>query len=259
MKKLFTIPQKYKQLFQQLSLSDTEMQLYLLLVKHKAISLKKISKLLNLSPSTIHDNLQRLCQKKLIIRKGRGKSTLYEAQNPDNLEFLIQNQIQEISLKNQKIQQLQDSFPDLHQFITQHAKITYFSGKDEALQMYRNLLESNQTIRTFVDLERYFDIFSDEMKQLNAIAKNPTVYEIALDTKKNRAYSQSITANQNPNYETKFVSSRSVSFNADILISRKHVILVELADENLITGVDITSPAIIQAFILFHTQLWQRI
>lgn len=171
----------------QLDLSDVEAKLYLTLLQTGPTSVRDLAQTIDIKRTTAYFYIDELVDKGLIMKLVRGSKKLVAANEPENLQSLIEEKISEAK-------KVQKELPDILKMLTtivpegnnmQDTDIRAYKGIMNARKIYEECLRANE-VRAYVKIKESETLFPDNLPVFkNAFKKNKNlkVWEIIYDSR----------------------------------------------------------------------------
>ncbi|MBA3724620.1 MAG: winged helix-turn-helix transcriptional regulator [Candidatus Levybacteria bacterium] len=246
--------EKLIEYLKQLELSELEAKLYLTLLKTGPITVRELAADVNIKRTTAYLYVDQLVEKGLVIKLVKGSKKLVTAEDPKNLETLIEKKLREA-------QEVKQNFPDIlsslnatiSQQETKHeAEIKYYKGKNGVKKLYEEALQA-QEVRSYVNVEEISKTFPDNYHLLDVAYKsNPNIkiFEICEDSQKTRERIKS--ANKNHSY--KVLPKKMKLTSTDVLIYEDKIAIIDL--KGATSGIVLSSSDLSKNFQLLFNCLW---
>lgn len=121
-----------------IGLSEKEASVYLATLELGSDSVQNIAKLAKINRATAYVILEKLMNLGLVSTHIYGKKTAFVAENPKELNNLIENQKKDIELKKQKLEDVMNSLVAIYNLKEDKPIVRYFEGADglEALDRF---------------------------------------------------------------------------------------------------------------------------
>lgn len=221
----------------QLELSEVEAKLYLTLLQTGPASVRDLAQTIEIKRTTAYFYIDQLVDKGLIMKLVKGSKKLVAANEPENLQHLVEEKV-----ANAK--EVEKKFPEILKILATslpqsadagNAEVRYYKGVNGVKKIYEEALSSKE-LRSYVnlnDVESFFpeNVFSfDKAFQKN---KDIKIYEFVEDSPASRKQIEILS--QNKRYNFKFLP-KDIRINAsDILLYDGKVAIINLRE--LTTGV----------------------
>jgi sugar-specific transcriptional regulator TrmB len=221
----------------QLDLSDVEAKLYLTLLQTGPASVRDLAQTIDIKRTTAYFYIDQLVDKGLIMKLVKGSKKLVAANEPENLQHLVEEKIADAK-------DVEKKFPDILRTLTTslpqasdagNAEVRYYKGVNGVKKIYEEALNSDE-LRSYVnigDVENFFpeNVFSfDKAFEKN---KDLKLYEFVEDSPASHKLVKILS--QNKRYNFKFLP-KDIKINAsDILFYDGNVAIINLREST--TGV----------------------
>lgn len=180
----FKYMKNIEQYLSKFGITETEIQLYLKLLKLNTSTITELSSKTRIPRTTVHTNVERLIQRGLVTQSIKKERRKLFAENPEKIKILLVNR--QIQLENdlRSVKNLGKELPEFIKIIQKtipssekHSKISvkYYEGKQGAKLIYQEAFSAKE-LRSYVNLEATHEVFSDNTKLFNIIQKrNPSL------------------------------------------------------------------------------------
>jgi sugar-specific transcriptional regulator TrmB len=217
---------------QEFGLTEIEAKIYLCLLEKKEATVLELARNTGIKRATVHFNVENLIAKGLISQnKINNKRALY-AENPDNLQILLENQKNHIAKLESGIGSLLDSLkekamPKTDGFAMQ---VKYFEGKESVKSIYAEVVRSNE-VRSYANLSKLKYVFPENQELFDqALKQNPDliVKEIVDMSDISADYAKEFVSKGNFQFKS---TPKSINLqDADVLIYDDKVAVISLAN-----------------------------
>lgn len=220
----------------QLELSDVEAKLYLTLLKSGPMSVRDLAETIDIKRTTAYFYIDLLTEKGLIMKLVKGSKKLVAANEPENLNELVEAKLASAKAVQQGFPDMLKALSNLPQNnVTNDAEIKYYKGKNGVEKIYEEALSSKE-LRSYVNLSDVENFFPGNIASFDkALEKNKDlkIYEFV----ENSPTSQKVIhiLSQNKRYSFKFLPKDVRITASDILIYDGNVAIINLRDK--LTGV----------------------
>lgn len=225
----------------QLDLSDVEAKLYLTLLQTGPTSVRDLAQTVEIKRTTAYFYIDQLVDKGLIMKLVRGSKKLVAANEPENLESLVEAKLVSAN-------EVQKGFPSILKTLNtlpqeshvNDAEIKYYKGKNGVKKIYEDVFLHAKELRSYFNIEVMKSKLPENHNTfLEGLKNNKTmkIFEILEDS--------AISKEQIMNFQTDNVYQKRYSFKflpkgidlsaADILIYDGKVAVINARDQ--ITGI----------------------
>src|SRR5579862_6508050 len=192
----------------QLDLSDAEAKLYLTLLRAGPTSVRDLAQTVDIKRTTAYFYIDQLVEKGLLMKLVRGSKKLVAANEPDNLQFLVEKKVASAKIVRQHLpsilKALSTTLPETNS--TKDAEIKYYKGRSNILNLYKEAFNANE-FRSFAKVEEEAKLSSDSPALFqHAFEKNKKlkVWEIIYESPYSRKEAIKIFSQNNNRYFYKF-------------------------------------------------------
>lgn len=222
---------------QRLDLSEVEARLYLKLLQTGPSSVRDLASTIDIKRTTTYFYIDQLVEKGLIIKLVKGSKKLVAANEPENLQHLVETKLADAK-------SVEKDFPNILKTLTTtlpqstdpgNAEVRYYKGVNGVKKIYDEALNT-KVLRSYVnigDVESFFP--NNYMSFENAFKKNKELklYEFIENSVASRNLVKILS--QNKRYNFKYLP-KDIKINAsDILIYDGKVAIINLREAT--TGV----------------------
>src|SRR6266404_6497769 len=138
----------------QLDLSDAEARLYLTLLKTGPTSIWDLAQTVDIKRTTAYFYIDQLVEKGLIMKIVKGSKKLVDANEPENLHYLVKQKLASAKAVQQNLSailsDLKSTLPAQKELDT--AEIKYYKGAQGIKKIYEEALKAKE-VRSYVKLE----------------------------------------------------------------------------------------------------------
>lgn len=183
--------EKIIEYLKQLELSELEAKLYLTLLQTGPVSVRDLASNVDVKRTTAYLYIDQLVEKGLVIKLVKGAKKLIAADDPKNLEALVQRKVKQADEVKKNFQNvLKDIKTSLPEFKNvDEAEIQYSKGKQALQRVYDEAMTSKE-LRVYANLNEIENLFKANDFSLeyelyeNALKNNKDlrIYEIVADT-----------------------------------------------------------------------------
>lgn len=257
-----------KLFLQQLNLTETEIEIYLTLLKTDPLSITQLSKFTNNPRTTTHENTEKLIQKGLIVKTIKGNIKKIQAEPPSKLKLLLESQKIHHEAKLLNLNKIEENLPSFIKSIYDqqetnnntdiNAKI--IEGKKNVFEkIYQDTFKAT-TVYSFSNIEKYYNVYPGTRPLwIQSYKENPKriFWDITIDstaTNTNVVY-DCPEANQ---YRYKLIPEKNIfssSTFTDYMIYEDKIALIQL-DPNNVQGILIYSKILYEGFKILHQTMW---
>lgn len=254
---------KFIDYLKQLDLSEVEAKLYLTLLQTGPTTIRDLAQKIDIKRTTAYFYIDQLVDKGLIMKLVKGSKKLVAANEPENLEILVEKKVESATAVKQNLasvlEELSISLP--RKGNTKDAEIKYYKGKHNIQLIYKEAFSADE-FRSFVKVEKGETLSPDNPSLFhNAFTKNKNlkVWELIYESPFSRRQAIKILSQNNNRYFYKFIptSLKWSLTSEDILIYDGKVVLVDYRAP--ISIVVLQSAAFYNNFKEFFKFIWRVI
>jgi predicted transcriptional regulator len=246
------------------NLSDIEISIYLALLRKGKLTILEISRATDIHRSTVHLNVENLRQAGLVTQttSGRGRKRYIIAEPPERFEQILENRKREIEHTEDNLKKVITGLSELMpKEDVEKVEVFLYEGKAQIAQVYEEVMSANE-VRSFADLEKYYDIFPDSNSQAwaDAFENNPNheVWDLLVDSPKARQIVKDYTEiGYNAKFLPKIELFDEINF-ADYIVFDSKVAIVEL-DPKALNATVINSKSMALSLKALHQVCWSLI
>ena len=249
--------EKIIEYLKQLELSELEAKLYLTLLQTGPITVRDLAANVDVKRTTAYLYVDQLVEKGLALKLVQGSKKLVSAEEPKNLEILIEKKLKQA-------QEVKHSFPDIlsslnatisQQEMKHEAEIKYYKGKNGVRKIYEESLQAGE-VRSYVSVEEIAKAFPDNYQLLDqAYKSDPTIkiYEICEESRKTRERIK----HANKNHLYKVLPQKKKLTSQDVLIFGDKIAIIDLKGET--SGIVLKSYDLSRNFQILFDLLWDML
>lgn len=231
-----------------LSLNDEESALYTALLETSGGNVTDIARKSGIKRTTAYNHLESLSQKGLLYKSVKGKRTLYFAVDPEELPKLLEERKRILS---QAIPKLSEAYKKSFN----RPQVRFYEGKEGIRNLYREILNTSQTIYTVFSPQSFFKVFTEEENhELLMILRNNGGQ--LRDLVEKGQYAKNIL--RHPQYQ-EFVKGKVLpegfTFATDILATKEKTALISF---DTLVGTLLEDPAIANLQRNLLKVLWKQ-
>jgi len=222
----------------ELDLSEIEAKLYLRLLQSGPTNVRDLAQTIDIKRTTAYFYIDQLVEKGLIMKIVRGSKKLLAANEPDNLESLVEKKVTSAKVIQRNLPTILDtlksSLPE--KTAIENAEIKYYKGLQGVKKIYEHAIKANE-IRSYVKLEETGGIFQnniDFFTQAFNKNKNLIIREILYNSPLSKEQAPKLLS-KNKRYFFKFMPSELKLTSGDVLIYDKNVAILNY--QNTLNGV----------------------
>ncbi|SRR5258708_223304 len=239
----------------QLDLSDVEAKLYLMLLQTGPTSVRDLAQTIDIKRTTAYFYIDQLVEKGLIMKLVRGSKKLVAANEPENLEQLVEEKLKSAN-------SIQKGFPAIlsalktslpQENINKDADIKYYKGKNGVKKIYAESLKAKE-VRSYVNTEEIAKAFPNNYLLLDDAYKSTPdikIFEICEDSPKTRERLK--LAHRNHSY--KVLPKEMKLTSQDVLIYDNKIAIIDL--KGATNGIVLHSNDLSKNFKLLFDLLWK--
>ena len=135
-----------EKLLQEIGLTNSEVTVYLVLLKHGSVKVGDLMKQLSLHRSRVYESINRLTEKGLVSYVIKNNVKYFEAADPDNLLHYVEEQKEKLNEKEKSIKKI---LPELKKQLSPmmpSAQAHVFIGKEGFKTIRKDVLKQKQTL-----------------------------------------------------------------------------------------------------------------
>lgn len=196
-----------------LGLNQTQIKIYLMLLKAGTSPASILGKRTNTPRSTARYTCQQLANKGIIIATKRNNTLLFTPKDPRDLNILLENDKKEIQEKEKKLNQAISELKNLYNPQIHLPKVTYYEGIDEVIKLIEDNLKTDGTTYSALKMD---EVFKNQLYDYvqnhylsKAIKHGGQVRSIFCDNKLSKDYAK---LNHKVNRISLFVPEQKYSF-----------------------------------------------
>jgi len=238
-----------------IGLSENEAKAYLAMLELGPSTMLEISARASINRPTAYAQLESLKKKGLVSTQTKGKKQFFIAEDPDQLEILVN---QEKKLLSQKQDELGKIMPELKTLFTasgERPQVRYFEGKDGLLKMQEEFLKTKEKIITGIyAVDEVLAVFPEHHETYTPRRLAKKIKTKGIYTSKRGPFLEK-EDNEKLLREFKYVPPEKLPISIDITIFDNNVAISTLKGK--IGGTIITHPEVAHSFKGIFDFLWK--
>ncbi len=127
-----------------LGLNETEVKVYLDLLKLGNTPASQIARRLKLNRSTTRYTLENLTKKRFVFQESRNGTFFFTAEDPEKILLLLKSEQHELDEKQNSLHQIMGDLKNLKNPHFNTPKVRFFQGIDGLIKMYEDILETSR-------------------------------------------------------------------------------------------------------------------
>lgn len=145
---------------QKLGLSDKEAKVYLAALELGQGTVQEIAEKARIRRPTAYLIIDALAEMGLVARAEEGKTTLYIAQSPQQLDLLLKKSESEITSKRKELQEVMRDFQAVYNLASGNPRVKFFEGRTGQIAMREEAAhDKDRVIYSFVNLDELYASF----------------------------------------------------------------------------------------------------
>lgn len=169
---------------EKLGLSEKEAKVYLAALELGSDSVQNIAKKAQVNRATTYVILETLAKKGLSSSFEKGVKTFFTAESPEQLDRLIKNKEEQISVERQELEKLIPELKAIYNLAENKPKVKFYEGKEGLKAMQQDTIRSNvKEIYSFTPLDRYLEVFPNQEPVETRIKRKLKLYVIYTNEK----------------------------------------------------------------------------
>jgi len=239
-----------------LGLSDNEAKVYTAMLELGPATVLEISAKAGVNRPTTYVQVESLKKMGLVSTQTKGKKQLFIAESPEQLEFMIDRQKNELDQKKEELQKFLPELTNMFNLSDSKPQVRFFEGKEGLLKMHSELLKSDtKEVVSFASTDGLLKIFPDYPKTLSS-------KRIKMGIRSRLIYTnigEPVLKKHDDNMlrEAKFVSSDKFPFKSDVAIYGDNISISAL--EGKVVGVIIVHKELADSFRALFNLLWESL
>ncbi len=239
-----------------LGLSDNEAKVYMAMLELGAATVLEISAKAGVNRPTTYVQIESLKKIGLVSTQIKGKKQIFIAESPEQLEFFIDRQKNDLDQKKDELLKLLPELTTMFNMSDHKPQVRFFEGKEGLLKMHSELLKSKtDEVVSFTSADSLIKTFPDYPKTLSS-------KRVKLGIKSRLIYTnvgEPVLKKYDDNMlrETKYVSPDKFPFKSDVAIYGDNIGISAL--EGKVVGVIITHKELANSFRALFNLLWNSI
>jgi sugar-specific transcriptional regulator TrmB len=205
---------------------------------------------------TTYFQIESLKKMGLASTQTKGKKQIFIAESPEQLEFMIDRQKNELDSKKEELQNLLPELTAMFNLSDQKPQVRFFEGKEGLLKMQGELTRSKiNEVVSFASADGILKVFPDHPQTLSS-------KRVKMGIKSRLIYTnvgEPVLKRHDDNMlrETKYVSPDKFPFKSDVAIYGDNISISAL--EGKVVGVIITHKELADSFRALFNLLWDSL
>jgi sugar-specific transcriptional regulator TrmB len=145
----------------ELGLNDTEIEIYLALIKVGTAPASALGQRTGITRSTAQYSCQQLAKKNIVTMVRKDNTNLFTAETPERLMGLLERQQKSLQEKEDRLQKVMGS---LKQMMNVHAalpKVQFYEGNEGIVKLYDSILDMRKPIDSFEESGKVMEMFPE--------------------------------------------------------------------------------------------------
>lgn len=236
-----------------LGLSENEAKVYMAMLELGPATVLEISAKAGVNRPTTYVQIESLKKMGLVSTQIKGKKQIFIAESPEQLEFLIDRQKNELEQKKEELQKFLPELTNLFNISDSKPQVRFFEGKEGLIKMHSELLKSKtDEVVSFASTDGLLKLFPNYPQTLSS-------KRIQKGIRSRIIYSNSggpvlKSHDESMLREAKYVSPDRFPFKSDIAIYGDNISVSAL--EGKVVGVLITHKELAESFRALFNLLW---
>ena len=238
-----------------IGLSENEAKVYLAMLELGPSPVLEIASKAGINRPTAYAQIETLKKMGLISMQTKGKKQLYIAEDPDQLEFLIDREKKDLEQKREELNAVLPDLKAMFDLAGEKPVVRYFEGKEGLLKIQEEFLKvKNKTIYALYDVDGVLKLFPKHHDTYTPrrVAKN--IHTRVIYTSSRGPFLNKLD-NKKLLRELKFIPSHKLPIKIDITIFDDNVAISTLSRK--VNSAVITNPDVAQSFRGIIESLWQ--
>lgn len=236
-----------------LGLSENEAKVYMAMLELGPATVLEISAKAGVNRPTSYVQIESLKKMGLVSTQVKGKKQIFIAESPEQLEFLIDRQKNELEQKKEELQKFLPELTNLFNISDSKPQVRFFEGKEGLIKMHSELLKSKtDEVVSFASTDGLLNLFPNYPQTLSS-------KRIQKGIRSRIIYSNSggpvlKSHDESMLREAKYVSPDRFPFKSDVAIYGDNISVSAL--EGKVVGVLITHKELAESFRALFNLLW---
>ncbi len=133
--------------------SEKEARVYLALMEMGPSSVTQVARKADINRTTGYDILEGLVSKKLVRSAEKKGKMIYVAENPENIQKLLEEESKRLNLMSDKIGQIMPELKSMYTEIEKKPIVKFYEGLDGLKALYEDSLTCTETIHSYTSSE----------------------------------------------------------------------------------------------------------
>jgi len=239
-----------------LGLSENEAKVYMAMIELGSATVLEISAKAGVNRPTTYVQIESLKKMGLVSTQVKGKKQIFIAESPDQLEFMIERQKNELEQKKEELHQLLPELTNIFNLSDSKPQVRFFEGREGLAKIQDELIRSKpEEVLDFVSTEGILNIFPSHVRNYSPRrVKNGIRAKVIYTDSRGPILKRH---DEEMLREAKYVALDKFPFKSDITIYNDNITICAL--EGKAVGVIITHKELANSFRALFNLLWESL
>lgn len=238
---------------QEFGLLEKEARVYLASLEIGKATVDEISKHADVKRPTTYVQIESLMEKGLMSKYDEDKKTYFIPESPEYLKRLFEKNQQALELREKGLGKVLPELKHLFEHAGERPKVRFFDGKEGITTMREEFLKvKSKEMQVIYSVDAILEVFSEE--EIKEYIQKRSAAKIT--TKSLYTYQKGkIVDPPPPNTETRFIPSKKLSLDTDIVVYDDNVGIISLRGK--LFGIIVQSEEIARSMRSMFNLLWE--
>lgn len=169
-----------EELLVQLGLTESQIKVYLAMLRIGVVSGPALSKVVNMPKTTVYHCIDDLLSNRLVVEVIGENGKLYHASSPENLRFILLEQEKKVKIMQESLPEIFDQLSLMTGHDVSKSRIKYYSGIEGLKQVTWNSSKAKDKLRIFEikDMSVFLNYDFCELTRLEFLKNKVKIHEL---------------------------------------------------------------------------------
>lgn len=235
-----------------LGLSEYEAKTYLAMLELGPASVQEIASKAGINRPTAYFQIESLKKKGLISTQNKGAKQMFQAESPEQLEFLIDKEAKQIEQKKDELHKILPSLATLYNLADEKPVVRFFEGQEGMVAMQDSFIKSGaKEVFSIVNADALIELMPNHPQEYTPRRVSKKIKSKLIYTSKKGHFLKS-----DPKLlrESKHIDPKLLPFDCDLAIYGNNVAITAYKGKH--SGLIITHPEIAGSFRSIFNLIW---
>lgn len=238
-----------------IGLLENEAKVYLAMLELGPAPMLEIAAKAGINRPTAYAQLETLKKKGLVSTQTKGKKHLFIAEDPEQLEILVNQEKKLLSQKEEELTSILPELRDMFNLAEEKPHVRFFEGKEGLVRMQKDVLTSGvESVTGITALDDLFRIFPEHIRSYT-----PKRVQHGIRSKLIYTASEPILKEHDKEMlrEARYIPAADFDYHADILIYGDRISISAL--QGKLSGLIINHKDLADSFRAVINELWRHL